>query len=327
LGKGENLDFLKLRKDDAKELDKDISIDSGLSIFEKYLANSKNSKDEVVKTSIDSEPQQRKKILDSIKVHFIRDQRLFKITKANRFNTLSLSHSEETSVRETIQLCAEGLKVLIADNVKDQGKFTQDLDSSYPKRLLSETEDIEIEEFKSRFKSLKEKQDKLKEYGIFESEQEVPEYSERDSRALLVYLKDSEKKISVFDELVGKLELFTSILNEKKLTFKSIKILNDKGFIFETEKGKDLKLTDLSFGEQNEVVLLYELIFNTKENTVLLIDEPEISLHITWQKEFVKDLIKIIKLQKIQVIIATHAPSIINDRWDLVYSLPKPESV
>jgi predicted ATP-binding protein involved in virulence len=321
--KGEKLDFLKLRKDDAKELDKDISIDSGLSIFEKYLANSKNSKDEVVKTSIDSEPQQRKKILDSIKVHFIRDQRLFKITKANRFNTLSLSHSEETSVRETIQLCAEGLKVLIADNVKDQGKFTQDLDSSYPKRLLSETEDIEIEEFKSRFKSLKEKQDKLKEYGIFESEQEVPEYSERDSRALLVYLKDSEKKISVFDELVGKLELFTSILNEKKLTFKSIKILNDKGFIFETEKGKDLKLTDLSFGEQNEVVLLYELIFNTKENTVLLIDEPEISLHITWQKEFVKDLIKIIKLQKIQVIIATHAPSIINDRWDLVYSLDK----
>ena len=123
--------------------------------------------------------------------------------------------------------------------------------------------------------------------------------------------------------MVRKLRLFTSILNEKKLTFKSIKILNDKGFIFETEKGKDLKLTDLSFGEQNEVVLLYELIFNTKENTVLLIDEPEISLHITWQKEFVKDLIKIIKLQKIQVIIATHAASIINDRWDLVYSFDK----
>jgi predicted ATP-binding protein involved in virulence len=324
--KGEKLDFLKLRKDDAKELDKDISIDSGLSIFEKYLANSKNFQEEIVKTPIDSEPQQRKRILDSIKVHLIREQRLLKIEKTNSNFLLTLSEPK-TSIKETIQSYSEDLKVLIIESIQNRDKVAQELDSSYPKRLLNETDDIEIEEFKSRFNVLKEKQHKLKVFGISENEQEVPGYSKKNSTALFVYLKDAEKKISVFDELVGKLELFANILNERRLTFKSIKILKDKGFIFITDKGKDLKLTDLSFGEQNEVVLLYELIFNTKENTVLLIDEPEISLHITWQKEFVKDLIKIIKLQKIQVIIATHAPSIINDRWDLVYSLPKPESV
>jgi predicted ATP-binding protein involved in virulence len=320
--KGEKLDFLKLRKDDAKELDKDISIDSGLSIFEKYLANSKNFQEEIVKTPIDSEPQQRKKILDSIKVHLIREQRLLKIEKTNSNFLLTLSEPK-TSIKETIQSYSEDLKVLIIESIQNRDKVAQELDSSYPKRLLNETDDIEIEEFKSRFNVLKEKQHKLKVFGISENEQEVPGYSKKNSTALFVYLKDAEKKISVFDELVGKLELFANILNERRLTFKSIKILKDKGFIFITDKGKDLKLTDLSFGEQNEVVLLYELIFNTKENTVLLIDEPEISLHITWQKEFVKDLIKIIKLQKIQVIIATHAPSIINDRWDLVYSLDK----
>jgi predicted ATP-binding protein involved in virulence len=320
--KGEKLDFLKLRKDDAKELDKDISIDSGLSIFEKYLANSKNFQEEIVKTPIDSEPQQRKRILDSIKVHLIREQRLLKIEKTNSNFLLTLSEPK-TSIKETIQSYSEDLKVLIIESIQNRDKVAQELDSSYPKRLLNETDDIEIEEFKSRFNVLKEKQHKLKVFGISENEQEVPGYSKKNSTALFVYLKDAEKKISVFDELVGKLELFANILNERRLTFKSIKILKDKGFIFITDKGKDLKLTDLSFGEQNEVVLLYELIFNTKENTVLLIDEPEISLHITWQKEFVKDLIKIIKLQKIQVIIATHAPSIINDRWDLVYSLDK----
>jgi predicted ATP-binding protein involved in virulence len=69
--------------------------------------------------------------------------------------------------------------------------------------------------------------------------------------------------------------------------------------------------------------LLYELIFNVKPDVLVLIDEPEISLHITWQKEFLNDLLRIIQIQNIQVLIATHSPSIINDRWDLVYNLEK----
>jgi predicted ATP-binding protein involved in virulence len=138
---------------------------------------------------------------------------------------------------------------------------------------------------------------------------------------LLVYLKDSEDKIRVFDDLLNKLELFTSILNERRFTYKSIKIDRKTGFIFQTNKGKELNLTDLSSGEQHEVVLLYELIFKANPNTLVLIDEPEISLHVTWQKEFLSDLLKILELQKMQVIVATHSPQIINDRWDLVFNL------
>ena len=82
-----------------------------------------------------------------------------------------------------------------------------------------------------------------------------------------------------------------------------------------------MALRDLSSGEQHEVVLLYELIFNAKPDTLVLIDEPEISLHVTWQKAFLDDLIQIIELQQIQVLIATHSPQIINNRWDLVYNL------
>ncbi len=84
-----------------------------------------------------------------------------------------------------------------------------------------------------------------------------------------------------------------------------------------------MNLKDLSSGEQHEVVLLYELIFKAKPNTTVLIDEPEISLHITWQNDFLKDLMQIIKLQSIQVIIATHSPQIINENWDLTVNLEK----
>jgi len=77
----------------------------------------------------------------------------------------------------------------------------------------------------------------------------------------------------------------------------------------------------LSSGEQHEVVLLFELLFKAKENSLVLIDEPEISLHVVWQKEFLNDIQEIIELQKIDVIIATHSPQIINDSWDLTVDL------
>jgi len=44
-----------------------------------------------------------------------------------------------------------------------------------------------------------------------------------------------------------------------------------------------LKLTDLSSGEQQEVVMLYELLFCVQPGTLVLIDEPELSLHVVWQ--------------------------------------------
>ena len=138
-----------------------------------------------------------------------------------------------------------------------------------------------------------------------------------------LYLNDLEQKLSVFDELLEKLELFTNILNERRFTYKSIAIDRERGFYFKTINGKKLDLNELSSGEQHEVVLLYELIFKTKAGILVLIDEPEISLHISWQKEFLDDLLRIIKIQDFQVLIATHSPSIINDRWDLVYNLEK----
>lgn len=45
-----------------------------------------------------------------------------------------------------------------------------------------------------------------------------------------------------------------------------------------------LSLEQLSSGEKQEIVLFYELIFETDSQLLLLIDEPEISLHIMWQK-------------------------------------------
>ena len=50
---------------------------------------------------------------------------------------------------------------------------------------------------------------------------------------------------------------------------------------------------------------------------VFLIDEPEISLHLDWQREYIADLSSILGTKKdMQIVIATHAPAIIGDHLD-----------
>ncbi|MDR3245871.1 MAG: AAA family ATPase [Prevotellaceae bacterium] len=249
--------------------------------------------------------------LNSTNVYLIREQRL--LTQPLLNNKVSFAN--------TIDQYAKELKELIANKQFDAYQVTQKLDSSFPKRLIECKKDLQKDEFDDRFAKLIEKQKQLQQFGISTSEQGVTEYNKDTAKVLSVYLDDSEKKIGVYDDLLSKIELFVNILNEKRFAFKSIVINSSQGFYFQTSNGQKLNLTDLSSGEQQEVVLLYELLFKTNPNTLILIDEPEISLHVIWQKSFIRDLQKIAKMKQISFFVSTHAPQIINDRWDLTRDL------
>ena len=62
--------------------------------------------------------------------------------------------------------------------------------------------------------------------------------------------------------------------------------------------------------------MLYRFIFGISNGSILLIDEPEISLHVSWQLDFLNDIEEILREKNMQVIIATHSPQIINEHWD-----------
>jgi predicted ATP-binding protein involved in virulence len=83
----------------------------------------------------------------------------------------------------------------------------------------------------------------------------------------------------------------------------------------------ELSLEVLSSGEQHEIVLLYDLLFKTEKNALVMIDEPELSLHVSWQKSFVKDLLEIIKIAEFDVILATHSPYIVGKYSNLMVAL------
>jgi predicted ATP-binding protein involved in virulence len=253
-------------------------------------------------------------------VYLIKEQRLIKQSS----NYQNRSMDREVSFINTIQEYARELSELIKNKQVESLQKTQQLDSTFPRRLL----DVDItilskEDFVERFRKLKIKYEQLQKFGLITNSLDVPSYDENKEnvKVLSVYLSDSEQKTAIFDDLLNRIELFTNILNQKRFTFKSIQIDKDNGFIFRTNKDKNLSLTDLSSGEQHEVVLLYELLFKVEPDTLVLIDEPEISLHVSWQQEFINDLLKIAKMQKIRFIVVTHSPTIINNRYDISVDL------
>jgi predicted ATP-binding protein involved in virulence len=140
---------------------------------------------------------------------------------------------------------------------------------------------------------------------------------------LALYIEDTEKKLHTFDELQSKLAAFSDIINSKMSSTKSIVTDRRKGFLFKTVEGsgQDLSPKQLSSGEQHQVVLFYDLIFRARPDSLILIDEPEISLHVDWQRQFLKDLVRVNTLNKQEFLIATHSPQIIHDRWDLAVPL------
>ena len=67
----------------------------------------------------------------------------------------------------------------------------------------------------------------------------------------------------------------------------------------------------LSSGEKQIVTFFAYLIFGLKttNQSIFIVDEPELSLHLNWQRKFVDAIMSI--NQNVQLIFATHAPEMI----------------
>lgn len=232
---------------------------------------------------------------------------------------------EEDTVVDVIDELPKKLAKEIANVSQRYSEVANKLDSSYPQRLFNAQEGLSGEEnYYELLEDANRKFKKLSRYNLIDINliDKEQKYKEQYSTALKIYFDDFSEKYQVFENLVGKLDLFTKIINEH-LMFKEIRISRENGFeITDTEHEKNvIPLKKLSSGEKQEVVLFYNLIFETQRDLLLLIDEPEISLHIAWQKNFLNDLLEVVKTRNIKVIVATHSPQIINNHWDIQVDL------
>jgi predicted ATP-binding protein involved in virulence len=257
-------------------------------------------------------------------VFFIRTERL---TSGSQDRATRYRQSREAPMTPTVRTFARDLSMRIQQSLAGYSNYSQKLDSTFPARLLDPAIHIKTPGENSIRKRYNEEADRRIRYvesGLLDrdAELELPqrELDDGERRVLNLYLADVRDKLSQLDEISDKIELFLQVINAK-FRRKRLFVDREQGFRVVSTQGHQLSLESLSSGEQQEIVLTYGLLFREQVGTLVLIDEPELSLHVSWQNDFIPDLLKIAELAKLKFLVATHSPSIINDRWDLTVEL------
>jgi len=177
------------------------------------------------------------------------------------------------------------------------------------------------DELEFHSKDLKAKLDFMKQAGF---EPEMPSgYRFPPSRfEIAEYRKDYVDLVRSLDEYVERFYniaesviVFMDVVNDvfinKEIYINEKNILNVK-----MSNGTALPINRLSSGEKQMIIMTYLLLFRTKRNSLVIVDEPEISLHVAWQQKLGKTFKDISRLRNLQMLVATHSPQIIHDDWD-----------
>ena len=283
--------------------------------------------DELAK-SVDM-PNWLQEVTQEFQVSLIETQRLLALEDSESRH--SQRHRRSTKPDSVVEKDASDLAERINRVLQQYANESQKLDQTFPKRIIESHGSAASTEgdIRARLQELSATRQSLVDVGIIDEAVSEPiqpsQIFEEDNvrRILSIYADDTQKKLAVFADIYDRIWLFKAILDEY-FSFKEVRISSENGIIIaDIDSGEQIPLAELSSGEQHELVLVYELLFKVKEGALILIDEPELSLHVAWQKRFIADLIKIQSLRRLSVVIATHSPQIINDNWDLVQELAR----
>ena len=210
-------------------------------------------------------------------------------------------------------------------------KVSQTLDSSFPGRLLEDSDGGDIQIFGSE-KELREVYDSLREMfqettgnvGIDEMEMApLPERQlERwEVRVLNLHVRDGLEKISALRNLSRRIEVFENLVNSKLVRSKIA--VKPNGLFLEFGDGslEPPLESNLSSGERHQIQMAFDLVFRSRGKQLVLVDEPELSLHVNWQTQILDEFQSLRELNDFQYVVATHSPEIIGEAWGAVRPL------
>ncbi len=253
---------------------------------------------------------------------FIETQRLLQTTRIMRPDADERDEPKEEIIRQSNHLAK-----LLQTTYASYAAKSQELDRSFPNRLIARSEGSTVHDLhglKKELSKIEFRRKDLTSAGILDDTTErviapKDEFIKNVADALQIYVEDSKEKLATFDEVFEKISVFRDLMS-KKLLPKELVINRTNGA--EIRRGKtSVGLEKLSSGEKHEFIMLFRLIFETPEGSLVLIDEPEISFHVSWQLEFMSDLSRIQNANSFQSIIATHSPQIIQGADDITFDL------
>lgn len=158
-------------------------------------------------------------------------------------------------------------------------------------------------------------EDSIKKSKDEESTELKPLEAFRKTRKIIDLSLDAKKETQ---KIYSQVELFLIIIKE---------FINDKDFSFSagkliiTNDQGPLDHSKLSSGEKQLLILMVEALLQDNNKHVFLADEPELSLHIAWQRKIIPEIKRI--NPNAQIIVATHSPEVASKYKESIRNMEK----
>lgn len=135
------------------------------------------------------------------------------------------------------------------------------------------------------------------------------------------FIRGLKAKLDALKNIQQQLSSFTGCLNSF-LSYKRITYSIQDGFnIIQDNTNEPIDFKDLSSGEKQLMLLFSNAILASSQATIFIIDEPEISLNIKWQRKLLNYLLQLTPNNNTQYLIATHSIELLTNQKQNVIKL------
>jgi predicted ATPase len=145
------------------------------------------------------------------------------------------------------------------------------------------------------------------------------------SNVLAPYIDGIKARLDALQEIRDIISTFLKNINEL-YTNKQVNFDLREGLTVRTEDGEFLPVEFLSSGEKHLLLLLCNTIVARDRTSIFVIDEPEISLNVKWQRRLVGTLLDCVRGSNVQFILATHSIELLSKHRNHVVKLQQAHS-
>ena len=120
------------------------------------------------------------------------------------------------------------------------------------------------------------------------------------------YVNSIQARLDALAQVQRRLSIFLRIINDFYKR-KTVKLTVENGIQVIDQGGERLSPSLLSSGEQQLMLLLCNILAATDQPSLFIVDEPELSLNVKWQRELLDSLLQLVEGSEVQFVMATHS--------------------
>ncbi|EJB0234073.1 TPA: ATP-binding protein [Vibrio vulnificus] len=126
---------------------------------------------------------------------------------------------------------------------------------------------------------------------------------------------NNNKKLSVLkNNNFSQVNIFKKVVNGLFKDEGKVFDINESGDIVVKYRDLKISLSELSSGEKQLLIILLKVLNNSIfKPCIIFMDEPEISLHVSWQNKLIESIRRI--APNSQIIIVSHSPAVVMKNW------------